>query len=667
MPCDDESAARLASERGTPDTESVPAPPGTAPWAWEAVRAERVDGGWRFPEHNGDGEIVGRVTRFDAPRGDGPRCKAERGGKRGLCLRWPLDAYAGTRENEPVLILEGPSDTVAAVGLGFDAIGRPSAHAGDDDIVKVLAGRDAHVAIVADADEAGRKGAATLAEKLTKVCASVRIVEPRAKDLRDWVAAGATKDDVLDLIRATRVSPPASVAPTGAGSPVIVRMADVVPQPVEWLWPNRIAIGKLSILAGVPGLGKSFATLDMAARVSRGAPWPDAPDVRQEPGGVVLLSAEDGLADTIRPRLDAAGADLERIIVLEAVRAEGENGRPLERGFDLGRDLPALEGAIGQCAGCRLVVIDPLTAYLGGVDSHKNAEVRGMLAPLAALAERYRVAMVLVSHLTKGVGGPAINRVLGSIGFVGAARSAWAVGEDREVRGRRILASIKANLAPDVGGLAYRIAPCGVNGGAAVEWEDGPVDMSADEALNGPRDGERLRPQRDAAGDWLVDLLIGAGGAMPMVEVKQEAIAAGHSWATVRRAKDARGVEVRKRAFGGGWEWCLDPKNAHEGAHSFTSEHLGTSARESPAESRRRSGEHLGGASSDGERLGQEPPVPAPPGPSGSPEACRWCKVGKWWRPAASEPDAAWNCAGCHPPIAPRTAEWWEGEAFDPG
>ncbi len=339
------------------------------------------------------------------------------------------------------------------------------------------------------------------------------------------------------------------------GAPVIVRLSDVKPEPVAWLWPGRIALGKLTLIAGDPGLGKSFLTLDMASRVSRGWAWPDAPGVATTPGGVVLLSAEDGVADTIRPRLDAAGADATRIVALEAIRSVGDNGRESDRAFDLSRDLPALEGAIRSVEGCRLVVIDPVTAYLGGVDSHKNAEIRGLLAPLGAIAERHRVAVVAVTHLNKSGGGPAIYRAMGSLAFAAAARAAWAVSKDRNDPRRRLLLPIKNNIAQDTGGLAYRIEPTGVDGCPAVAWEPDPVNVSADDALGGDRGYDGGRTERDDAAAWLCDFL--ARGSKPANDVFSEAKAAGFAKRTIQRAKALAGVRPRKETFGGGWVWEL--------------------------------------------------------------------------------------------------------------
>ena len=338
----------------------------------------------------------------------------------------------------------------------------------------------------------------------------------------------------------------------GYGAPELTRLADVTPRKVNWLWQGRIAIGKLTLLAGDPGLGKSFISCDVAARVSTGTPWPDTPHEPQPVGGVVMLSAEDDLADTIRPRLDAHGADVERIVALEGI-AVRDVGGDRRRGVDLTVDLPALESAIDQVSFCRLVIVDPVSAYLGRTDSHNNAEVRGVLERLADLAERRRVAVLAVTHLRKGEG-PAMYRAMGSLAFIAAARAAWVVCPDPKDRRRRLLLPIKNNLASDCGGLAYEIG--GFTGSSpVVAWSADPVTVTADEALasenkRGPS-GEAVKE----AGEWLRTFL--ASGAKPQPDVQETAKANGISHGTLRRAFKAIGAKAVKDGFQGPWQWTL--------------------------------------------------------------------------------------------------------------
>ncbi len=541
------------------DAPSIPA--GVPESAW--LRLAKPDGRrWAIPERDADGAVIGTAYR-DADGGK----NFKPGGKRGLIVAWPLPAYAGTSAADPVFVCEGASDTAALLGLGLDAVGVPMAGHCGPMLADLLDGR--HAVIVSDADKAGRAGTAKIADALRARCPSVRTIEPPhgAKDARAAVVAGAGRAAFLDLAARAEPLTPASVPPdapdTGlerAGRAVIVRLSDVEPESVEWLWPGRIALGKLTLVAGDPGLGKSFLTLDMAARVSTGAGWPDSPGQRTDPGGVVLLSAEDALGDTIRPRLDAAGADVSRIVALEAIRSVGDvrgGGRESARAFDLSRDLPTLEEAIRSVGDCRLVVIDPVTAYLGGVDSHKNADIRGLLAPLGALAERHRVAVVAVTHLNKASGGPAIYRAMGSLAFAAAARAAWAVTKDEPDPRRRLFVPIKNNIAPDTGGLAYRIEPLGVDGCPVVAWEPGPVNVSADDALAGGRDEEsqvrRLMTMiQRRGGDVSGRELVQASRAFPKVADAEAALSAlveagAGSWgdAQAMRARGTEGPAIR--------------------------------------------------------------------------------------------------------------------------
>jgi hypothetical protein len=295
------------------------------------------------------------------------------------------------------------------------------------------------------------------------------------------------------------------------------------------------------LLVGDPGLGKSWITLDLAARLSAGRAMPDdAPAV--PPGDVILLSAEDGLADTIRPRLDALGADVARIHHLAVLRAGDA-----ERAVQL-TDIAALECAIRE-TGARLIVIDPIAAYLGSTDAHRDAEVRGLMAPLAALAELTDAAILGVMHLAKSTQRPAIYRAVGSIAFAAAARTVLAVAADPERDDRRIMAAVKSNLAASPAALAYTL-----NDGRLV-WAAEPVSqVDVDTLLSGP---VLDRQQRRAADEWLQELL--AEGPALVRDIQAAARASGLVWRTVERAKTRLGVRAALLGYGsaGRWQWCL--------------------------------------------------------------------------------------------------------------
>lgn len=359
-----------------------------------------------------------------------------------------------------------------------------------------------------------------------------------------------------------------STLTTSEPTPVVVCLADVAPEQVEWLWPGRVPLGKLSLLVGNAGLGKSLVTLDMAARVSKGTPWPDQPDVENSVGSVVLLSAEDDLADTIRPRLDAAGADVTRVHALQSVirgAEDEEDQQPIP--FCLTSDLSALERAIEDRTDCRLVVVDPITAYLGKTDANSNNEVRAILAPLAELASRHDVAVLGVTHMRKGEGA-AIHKAIGSVAFVAAARASWLVcrDQDDESLERRLMLPIKNNLGKDSGGLAFTVsAKDATNSGTAfITWLPGTVTVSADDALaEYPRQSGSRRNRWQQTINWLRDYL--ADGPKPAADVISAAKDAGISAKRVRGAYGAMGGEPRKQGFDGGWVWQLPSEDDQDG------------------------------------------------------------------------------------------------------
>jgi putative DNA primase/helicase len=344
-----------------------------------------------------------------------------------------------------------------------------------------------------------------------------------------------------------------------------------------WLWPGRIPLGTITLLDGDPGLGKSLLTLDLVARVTRGAAMPDGDAGGPEgavdgagggaegavDGGAVLLSAEDDLAATVRPRLRAAGADVQRVVAVQTVLAyDAATGEDYERGFALPGDIPLLAAAIGA-VDAKLLVIDPLMAYLDArVNSWRDQDVRAALAPLARLAERTGVAVVVLRHLTKGGGTNALYRGGGSIGIIGAARSGLLVARaPEEPEHERILASSKSNLGPPLPALRYRIAPHGSVGDVpVVEWL-GPCDYTAatllgdsGEGANGESGSGRTSAVDEAAG-WLRAQL--AAGPRPAAELQHLAQADGISDWTLRRARQRLGVLVRHAGFvsGGSWVW----------------------------------------------------------------------------------------------------------------
>jgi putative DNA primase/helicase len=383
-------------------------------------------------------------------------------------------------------------------------------------------------------------------------------------DIVDWIAAGHTREELDALVeQAPEWRPRAKTdkpdSPTGRGL-VVHRAADIQIEPVEWLWPGRVAIGKQTLIAGEAGLGKSQISVDMAATVTNASQWP-CNEGSAPRGAALFLCAEDGVADTIVPRLMAAGADLNRVHIVSAVRAEDGKGH---RAFNLQADLDLLEHKIGEIGDVRLVVIDPISSYLGPkLDSHVNAAVRGVLEPVGELASRLRVAIVSITHPPKGTGTTAINGFMGSVAFVAAARSAFMVARDADDETRRLFLPVKNNLAPLGKGFAFRleqriVGPSGKSiVASSVAWESAPVTVSADEALQAADAGNGEHRVIDEATEFLRDKL--SAGPVPVREVEEHARALSISKRTLDRARRALQVQTVKSGFGktGGWSLVL--------------------------------------------------------------------------------------------------------------
>lgn len=512
-----------------------------------------------FPYVNEAGEVLFEVVRY-APkefrqRRPGPGLGEwvwNLEGVRRVLYRLP-EVVAGVERGAPVWIAEGEKDAEALAALGLVGTTSPQgAGKWRPEYSEPL--RGAKVILLPDNDEPGRRHAQDVAAALAGTAARVRVLSlpglPEKGDVSDWLAAGGTRGELLRLAKGCPEWQPSEAG--GEASCYGIRMCDVEPERVAWLWPGRIPFGKLTVLDGDPGLGKSTLCFDLAARLSQGRRMPDG--ARPEcdgPAAVLVLSAEDGLGDTIRPRLEAAGADLARVVALPLV-GEGDAARLPGIPDDLG----ALEVEVIAC-GARLVIIDPLMAYLGkDVNSYRDQDVRRALAPLAALAERTGAAVFLVRHFTKNDKASAVQRGGGSIGIIGAARSALLVAPDPQEGGRVVLAGVKANLARLAPSLAFAIRPAD-NGSTWVEWF-GEVGYSAEALIaTRPADADGGAALADAR-EFLLEEL--ADGPRAVTELLAAARRAGHAEKTLQRARKALGAGARKVSMRGGWEWFLPPE-----------------------------------------------------------------------------------------------------------
>lgn len=373
--------------------------------------------------------------------------------------------------------------------------------------------------------------------------------------------------------------------------PVVVDLASIQAEELKWLWPARIPLGKITLFSGDPGLGKSYVALDIAARVTNGAEWPGEEEGvmgREEEGekevdqnakhsslstetcssiensenalpvkapalsdesnvaGVLILSAEDDTADTIRPRLERLGANLDNIKILCGVKNDGEY-----ESFSIPRDIGHLEKAVRNMKNCRLVIIDPLSSYLDNMGGNSLSSVRKALDPLRDLAERCGVAVILINHLNKK-SGAAIHRSAGSISIVGIARTVWGFTYCKHDQTRRLMVPLKNNLSNDSEGLVYSITS--ENG---LVWDDEPIEIRADEAFGNQ---EKLRGRNPnalpRAMNWL-RYKLSSGEPVPQTTIEADAKEAEISGRTLFRAKKKLGVEVRLDHNAGKWFWKL--------------------------------------------------------------------------------------------------------------
>jgi hypothetical protein len=342
----------------------------------------------------------------------------------------------------------------------------------------------------------------------------------------------------------------------------VIRMSDVEPEEVDWLWRPYIPRKRLTLVEGNPGNGKTFGTLAIAAAITRGWGLPGVDGVprsvvMQPPASVLLCTCEDGLADTIRPRLDAAKANVELVFALDG--AKDEEGK--HHAFTLADRRPLAQALEEQRPA--LVIIDPIQGFLGaGVDMNAANEVRPLLSALGNLAEEHNCAIVAIRHLRKSASDHATQRGLGSIDFSAAARSILLFAQDPTDPSRYVIAHSKSSLAQKGPSLAFTLQD------GEFQWA-GSSNLSADDLLRPPRteDGEESDPETEFLRDALGD------GPRSAREVQREAKEAGFEVHTVRRRAKAMGVKFKKGGMREGWTWELpreDDKPTAEGDEGYT-------------------------------------------------------------------------------------------------
>lgn len=310
----------------------------------------------------------------------------------------------------------------------------------------------------------------------------------------------------------------------------LINMQDIVVESVSWLWYPFIPYGKVTIIQGDPGEGKTTLILQIIARLTKGESLID--EKEQPPINVIYQTAEDGLADTIKPRLLSADADCSKVLVID------DRDTPLTM-----RDV-RLEQAIVE-TNAKLVVLDPIQGFLGAdVDMHRANEIRPIMKHISELAEKYKCAIILIGHMNKCSVGKSAYRGLGSIDFQAAARSVLIVGRIKDEPEIRVVCQTKSSLAPEAKAVAFRLSE--ENG---FEWI-GELDITADDLLSGTAKGTK----KQAAMDFLENLL--ADGQMAQTEIIELARQKGISDKTLRNAKDE--LKIKSKRVNNQWHWSLD-------------------------------------------------------------------------------------------------------------
>jgi putative DNA primase/helicase len=466
-----------------------------------------------------------------------------------------LDRLA-QRQEAPVLVTEGEKAADAASELFPDHVAITSqggAGAAGKSDWGPLRGRT--VTIWPDNDEGGQNYAADVVRFAHEAGAAlVRMVEVPDAFPTKWDAADPPPDD-WDVDRLRKLLNAARQAKLVETGPVveIINGASIIARPVTWLWADWLAEGKLHIMAGAPGTGKTTIAVALAAVLTAGGRWPDR--TRAPRGDVLIWSGEDDPSDSLLPRFLASGGDPNRIHFIGSMEEAGER-----RPFDPSCDFPALIKTARQLPSLRMLLLDPIVSAIAG-DSHKNAEVRRGLQPLVDFAAEVGCAVLGITHFTKGtVGREPTERVTGSLAFGALARLVMATAKPAEVDGRRRLVRAKSNIGPDGGGYEYDLIqePLGGLGFAAQRaiWGK-PLEGTARELLNAVEEVEEgsANGAQSAAEAFLRKAL--ARGAMPVNQLKSAAEANCLAWRTVERAKKSLGAVAVKDGMHDGWHWQL--------------------------------------------------------------------------------------------------------------
>ena len=447
-------------------------------------------------------------------------------------------------EGEKLFVFEAPVDLLSFLCLfkkdwqkhSYLSLGG----VGEKALVRFLSDRPSvkTIYLCLDSDEAGNEACSRIA-KLTPEGLTVHRLVPLFKDWNEVLQRRAEIADgkyLSEAIYGLREPPQEETVE-------IIRMSEVDTQTVEWLWKPYIPFGKVTIIQGNPGEGKTTLALCLCAACTNRKPFPLMPE--HEPFNVIYQTAEDGLGDTVKPRLMEAEADLDRVLVIDESKQE------------LSLSDERIEKAIRQ-NGARLIILDPIQAYVGEkTDMNKANEIRPIFRRLAEVAERTACAVILIGHLNKAAGGQSAYRGLGSIDFRAAARSVLLIGRVKREPNIRVIVHDKSSLAPEGKPMAFCLDP-----ETGFEWV-GEYDITADELLSGA--GGNTATKTEQAETLILDLLADEN-EMTSEEVMKAAAEVGISERTVQNAKRNMGGILGARRVGGQWYNFIKKKQPPEPA-----------------------------------------------------------------------------------------------------
>jgi 5S rRNA maturation endonuclease (ribonuclease M5) len=471
-----------------------------------------------------------------------------------------------TQQPEAIVwIVEGELKTEKLSKLGFLVTTSGSSSSANDTDWEIL--RDRQIIIWRDFDDSGLQYAHEVTKILTNLNCSLQYVDveklnlSKGDDVVDWLKnnPNATQKDVLALPLLNNLKYTESKN-TASASVELVRASDVVPEPISWLWNGWLAAGKMHIFGGAPGTGKTTISMALAAIISCGGRWPDGSRATQ--GNVLVWSGEDDYKDTLVPRLKQAGADLSRVYFISAIRVGDE-----QRCFDPALDLEHLQQKLAEIGNVRLLIIDPIVSAILG-DSHKNAEVRRGLQPLADLAITMGCALLGITHFSKGTAGrDPVERLTGSLAFGALARIVFvAVKQQKENENDqtvRLFLRAKSNIGKDNGGFEYELEQAELNSHPGIVtsyvlWGQS-VSGSAQNLL-ASAEANSKESMLSLAKSFLSDLL--SKGPLFVEEIEDAVKGNGYSPATIKRAKQSLGIESYKEtgSLEGKWFWKLPNK-----------------------------------------------------------------------------------------------------------